>query len=597
MLINVADHGIMPNTGKSVTAEVNRLIESIDGSKSVKIVFPKGRYDFRPSKEWQKEYFESNTFDNNPKNLAVFLKDKKNIIIEGSGSEFVCHGHIQPFTLDNSENIVIRNVNVDWDIPTTAQGEVMVADSKRIVLKIDKKQFPYDLHAKNGLTFKGEDWTAEWGLSEGSWLMEFDKNHLIPPFTGQHGCVKRAKVNGKKAPYIYKELSPGMVEITSNYKKLPKVGNFLVLRHSSRDHAGGFFFHSKDIKMENVNIYHTAGLGLLFQYCENITLENVAIVPNPKKNRYLSGHDDGFHIMGCKGDILINKCSWEGLMDDPINIHGTAARVVKRVDNRTLRCTFAHGMSAGMIWAQPGDAVGFIDKDPMVTIGKGEMTKFTKINKKEFTLEFKDDLPKEVQKEFSLENLTFVPNATITNCFVGSCRARGFLISTQGKVIVANNTFQTSGSAILIAGDASQWYETGCVKDVLIENNVFRSPCNSSHYQFCNAVISIYPEVHKPDPQRPYHRNIRLKNNIFQMADHALLYALSVDGLTFSDNKIERSTDFEPWRSNTAMFALDACKNVDLTNNTYKGEVLGMDITFRRMKKEEIKAGDKLKFK
>lgn len=36
-----------------------------------------------------------------------------------------------------------------------------------------------------------------------------------------------------------------------------------------------------------------------------------------------------------------------------------------------------------------------------------------------------------------------------------SCRARGILVSTPGKVLIERNYFESSGSAILIAGDAN----------------------------------------------------------------------------------------------------------------------------------------------
>lgn len=64
--------------------------------------------------------------------------------------------------------------------------------------------------------------------------------------------------------------------------------------------------------------------------------------------------------------------------------------------------------------------------------------------------------------------------------------------------MIENNVFESSGSAILIAGDANYWYESGAVKDVLIKGNDFRYPCMSSMYQFCEAIISIEPEIPSP---------------------------------------------------------------------------------------------------
>lgn len=81
----------------------------------------------------------------------------------------------------------------------------------------------------------------------------------------------------------------------------------------------------------------------------------MSVEPNAAKGRILSGHDDGFHLMGCKGKITVDSCRWAGLMDDPINIHGTCVRVVKVLSSDKVVCRFMHDMSKGMEWGFPGD--------------------------------------------------------------------------------------------------------------------------------------------------------------------------------------------------------------------------------------------------
>ncbi len=583
--IIVSDYGIKVNTGQSITAQFNKLIEGLD-DEPLEIVFPKGRYDFFPDSNYFKPYFETNTYDVNPKRLAVFLENKKNITIDAQGSDFIFHGHIQPFTLDNSENISIKNVNIDWEFPLTAESEVVETSPTHILLKIDKKQFPYKMHER-GLVFQAEGWEAHWGLSGGSWLIEIDKNHIIPANTGDNGCVK-----GDFKNLTYTEKEPGLVLIEGDFTKTPGVGNHLIMRHSTRDHAGMFLFHSKNIKLENVNVYHTSGLGILSQYCENIEMRKVNMIPNPHKNRFLSGHDDGLHFMGCKGEIIIDDCDAQGLMDDPINIHGTCVPVLEKVNSTTVKCKFAHDMSCGLLWGETGDEVSFIKKSSMNSIGNGKIVKFESINKDTFLLEFENPVPEILDAEYSIENLSWTANATITNCFVGSCRARGYLISTPGKVLIENNIFETSGSAILIAGDANSWYESGAVTDVTIRNNEFRTPCNSSMYQFCNAIISIYPDIPEADPEHPFHKNITIENNTFAPADYPILYALSVDGLSFKNNTITRSLDFEPWHFQKYNFQIDACKNVEIMGNTIGEQVLGKNIFLKRMSENNIKVNN-----
>lgn len=584
-MINVAEYGITANSGENITVKINELIEGIEGETT--IVFPTGRYDFFPDSAYFRNYHESNTYDINPKRLAILIREKKGITLDGQGSEFVYHGHIQPITVDNSSNITLKNISVDWDKPLTAEAKVIESDSSKILIEIDIDQFPYRV-TEEGLIFSADDWEADWKLSDGGWrLMEFDTNYLVAPNTGDKGSVR-----GDLKNVHYKEAGRGRVLMEGNFKRVPAVGHHLVLRHSTRDHAGIFLYHSKDLTLENIAVYHTSGLGILSQYCENITMHKVDMIPNPSKKRVLSSHDDGLHFMGCKGKILIDDCDAQGLMDDPINIHGTCVPVTRRLSETSVSCEFAHDMSEGMLWAQPGDTIGVIDKQSMNTIDHLVVKDFRLLDKKNFTLEFSSAGSVAIDERFSLENLSWTPEVTIRNCDVGSNRARGYLITTPRKVLVENNRFSTSGSAILIAGDANYWFESGAVNDLTIRNNVFEAPCNSSYYQFGRAIISIFPEIPQVDPLKPYHKNIRIEGNEFNPSDYPVLYAKSVDGLSFISNRIERSFAYEPWHPNQNTFLFEACRKVVIKDNVVGQEVLGKTVRIKHMSEEELILGD-----
>ena len=341
--------------------------------------------------------------------------------------------------------------------------------------------------------------------------------------------------------------------------------------------------------VKGITIHHTAGLGILCQYAENLSFDNVDVVPNKAKGRYFSGHDDGIHAMGCKGYIRVNNCEWQYLMDDPINIHGTCVRITEILSLTQIKCRFMESMSVGLRWAVPGDNVGFIDNKTLCTEEENVTKSFTKLNDREFILETEKPFSTGIKAGMALENRTWTPDVEIRNCRFLSNRARGLLVSTPGKVVVENNFFASSGSAILIAGDANYWYESGAVKDVLIRGNRFDASCLSSMYQFTEAIISILPEIPEPDPSRPFHRNIRIEDNHFCAADYPVLYATSVDGLSFCGNTIERSYEFRPWHPRKAGITIDASKNVKILDNKFVGEVLGKTISVENMDKREVK--------
>jgi hypothetical protein len=347
-----------------------------------------------------------------------------------------------------------------------------------------------------------------------------------------------------------------------------------------------------------MEIYYGCGLGVLAQYTENLTYINVNSVPNESKGRIFAGHDDGFHFSDCKGQITVDRCRFYGLMDDPINVHGTGVRIIQQSGN-TLRCRFMHPQSEGLEWARAGDTIGFIDHITMYTVGTGKVKSFTKIDHQLFDIELEEAAPAVIHPDDGLENLTWTPSSvTIANSFFGSSRARGLLVSTPGKVLIENNIFESHGSAILIAGDANYWYETGAVKDVTIRGNIFRSPCLTfGSYQFCEAVISIFPEIPKADPALPYHRNIRIVDNEFHLFDYPIVYAKSVQGLEFSRNKLIRSYDYEPFHPRKACLTFEACSQVKVMNNEQKGDILGTNIHLIQTPKKEVFMDKKSIFK
>ena len=580
-VISIADFGLLPDTRENATPFVRNAMESITG-KDVTLYFPKGRYDFWPQHCIEREYFESNTTDINPKRLAILIDKKVNFTLDGGGSLFIMHDRMQPVTMDSCEDVTVKNFTVDWDIPLTAECRVVKANKDGFEIKLDPFQFPYVIE-NDKLVFVGEGWKSE--LSA---LMEFDsKTKYVVPKTGDKGVL------GKEwNKYVVEEIEKGRIRFSKDggFERLPAEGNYLVLRHSERDHAGRFSFHSKNILIEDVTYHHTAGLGILAQYSENIHFNRVKMVPNPK--RILSGHDDGFHLMGCKGDVLIENCAFAGLMDDPINVHGTSARIIEKISPTKIRCKLMHHQSQGLLWGRSGDRVGFIENSSMRTVRELKVVGYKYISKEIFEVETDQAIPEIIEAGDALENLTWNPNLTVINNHFGSCRARGLLISTPGKVLVENNIFESSGSAILIAGDANYWYESGGVKDITIRNNEFRYPCMSSEYQFSEGIISIFPEIPEVDVKYPFHRNITIENNRFNPFDYPVLFAKSVQHIKFANNTITRNHMIEPFHPRKAGLTFMACQDIIVENNKFIGDVLGKTIELINTPIRQLKLND-----
>ena len=131
-----------------------------------------------------------------------------------------------------------------------------------------------------------------------------------------------------------------------------------------------------------------------------------------------------------------------------------------------------------------------------------------------------------------------------------------------------NNEIYTGGPGILIAGgDATYWFESGPVSDVTIRGNTFR---NCLVGPWGPAAILILMESEKKGAEY-FHQNIDIRQNVFYTFDPAIVYAQSVDGLSFCDNRIEQ-TDIHPmYVGAQALVTAVASTNVTVQGNEIHG--------------------------
>lgn len=577
MEFKVTDLGIHADSHEDCVSKMRQILQQLKTEADVKLVFSPGEYHFYPKDSVQKDYYMSNTTVVNPRRAGIHLENMHNFTLDGNGATFIFHDRMSAIILDHCSNITITNLRIDWERPLNSEAKVLAVSSNFVDLELDQQKYPYNI--KNGkIIFTAEE-------SQGPWngVMEFDpETRTIPPNTGDNTLGRLWRL------YSATQLDSKVVRLSAKFTNPPKIGHYLVMRHHERDHAGIYLQDCQNITFSKIDMYANAGLGILAQYCADLNYHQINCIPNRSKRMFLSGHDDGLQFSNCRGQILVDTCSFEGLMDDPINVHGTCVRIIKKLSNNKVRARFIHDQSVGMPFANPGEKIGFINRKSMVTCGYAQVIAIHHFDVREFEIEFDSPLPEKIGVRDALENLYWTPDITIQNSQFLSCRARGILISTPGKVIVQNNFFKSSGSAILIAGDSNGWYESGAVTDVLIRNNEFSEYCNANSYQFCEAIVSIYPEVPKLHYATPFHRNIRIEENTFHPFDPAVLYAVSTHNLTFSRNIIERNTRFSPIHPKKAMITLKACSKVQIQENQLRGDVLSGHIAFKKMPKSEI---------
>lgn len=579
----VSRYGLDANTRVNAIPGINRIMESCAGRQNIVIKFDKGRYDFWPEYAARRNYYESNTTIVNPRTCAVLIERQNNITVDGSGATFMFHGKMQPFTVDSSKNITIKNVSVDWEIPFGAEAEIMDVSPSYFDLKFDVKQFHY-LIENDKLYFTGEGWKEMWGGVKWNDPMEFERETLeVTP-----GTDDDLLGSNWETKYTAKEMADGLVRIYFNHTALLKKGNYLLLRIGVRDHAGVFMKDSKNILLENINMYSNTGMNFLAQYTEDIVCKKINCIPSPAR-KVLAGHDDGLHFANCKGLITIDSCSFRGIMDDAVNFHNTYLLFKEKLDDKTLRCKFMHHQSLGFTWGRTGEEVGFVKAETMSTISKTKIASYKILSPDLVEIGFEETVPGDLKVDDALENLTWNADAVVRNCYFGQHRARGILVSTPGKVVIESNVFETSGAAICVPGDANHWYEGGAVKDITIRNNLFKAACNTSAYQFSEGIITVYPGLPKMNLTLPaYHSNIKITGNRFEAFDYPVLYVINTDGIAFNGNFINRSYRYKARNDKAAMLTFDGCRKIEVKGNILQQDVLGKNIRLIRTAKKEL---------
>ncbi len=561
--IILREHGVVP--GEDCTLKLYALTEQY--KQDATFVFEDGDYIFDSRLEY--DYRLSNTTVLPVRKLGIWLKNAKNVHLEGNGARLWFSGHMQPFTFDHCEDCSAAGFVVDWKKPLVAEGIVTAYTENSVDLFVDPDIFPHRLTDAGWLEF--DTGNGEWYPLKKSSQIQFDGNT----------CTVRRNTGDKFAP------APVIERVGENIYRMrhkkedgvvdTAIGNINVLRHNERWHAGIFTEKCKNILLSDITVYSCGGLGCLAQFCENLTFRRVQFVPNEKAGRKItSGRDDGMHITCCSGTITITECSFLGLMDDPINVHSCCVVAEEIVDRRTIRCRYMHEEALGFhYWVEAGDEISFIERSHMQTFASCTAASYELETMETFVLKFAEDLPESVFKAdpatISLDNLTHTAAFTCTKNRFGSCRARGILVSTPKPVRISENTFESSGSAVLVAGDSNYWFESGECHDVEISNNVFTNTCLSSMYQFTEGMISICPVVPQPETDKPFHKNIRITGNVFDSPDVPVLYGFSTTNLTFRGNRICRAYTGKAWHPGKHLIKLQNCSRVDIGDNTIVG--------------------------
>ncbi|WP_010134449.1 right-handed parallel beta-helix repeat-containing protein [Ochrovirga pacifica] len=591
------------NIAEDATPAVLKQIMILDKNVSSELKFDKGTYHFYSEKGLEKFCYISNHDDVMVK-TAFPIFNFKNITIDGQGATFIFHGKMVPFLIDQSQNVEVKNLTIDWEVPFHSESTIVAIDEKNKTFDMSiTNDYPYEIRngqlyfikeyyehtlgqtilydpKRKAILFDTENYT---GLSM-SKKTKISRNleHIKYKYEYDHRS-KFFGVLGRENNLYVEELKPGLVRVFHHKKKLPPVGSVLTSKgnQSANRMAPAFRLTFTDgFKGTNVNIHHAGGMGLIAENSSELILDNFNIIPS--HGRMVSTTADATHFVGCRGKVVLRNSTFSNQLDDAMNVHGTYQKIVDVLDAHRIGVRMGHSQQQGFPIGKENDAIGLVRlSTSFFPYHKLSIKKIQYINSRYQIIEFNEPLPKQVQTGDLIENLDAYPEVLVENCIISNNRARGLLISTPIKTTVRNNFFSTEMEAILIPVESGHWYESGNGANITIENNVFQ---DCQHSGFDRGVIRFATD---DDNENIAFKNIVIQNNTFNQFDNLILQLTNTDGLIFSGNTILNSGTFPMLYPQNPAIRVQASKNVLFKNNKYQGKaqkVLEKDALLPRLR-------------
>lgn len=509
--------------------------------QQVSIKFAPGRYDIFPDGAIRKQLHISNTNDTPYalKAIALMFDSCRFINVVATDAKFVLRGKMIETFVNNCSNINLTGLSFDYQRPTVSELTVTNTGSNYADLLIhpDSKFSIKD----SVLTWEGEGWSHH----------PFSLWQALDPKTND---LYRTDIPQERLRYVAE--GGNKVRVYGNQNNGFKKGLIYQNRDVLRDCAGIFMNRSKNITLNNIRIYFMHGMGVVSQYCENIKISHIVVKPDSASGRTCAAWADILHFSGCKGMIEVDHSYLSAANDDAINVHGTHLKIIEKPADNQIKVRFMHGQTYGFDAYSAGDSIDFIRPQSLLPYDSNKVLSAQKLNDKDILLTFAKPLTVKVTIGDVIENTTATPQVWIHNNTITRIPTRGVLVTTRRKVSIDHNYFQaTHMSAIFVSDDATNWYESGLVRDFTISNNRF---------ELCGEpAIEVHPE-NTEVAETPVHSNISIVNNEFKLKGIEAIAAKSTAKIKITNNTMKIFGDV---KSIDNLIKLQNCSEIQIAGN------------------------------
>ncbi len=399
---------------------------------------------------------------------TIHIKNSHNIIIEGNYTKIIMGTPLQGvFKIENSSNITIKNISIDYKILPHVAGKI---------ISISKKN--------NTLTIKPFN----------NYVQSLDKNLILK--------------SKKRKMYLYPLETPGVVK--SKGTTVSYIRNIVKIKHNLykidlkkikshisindiivivfRVQNGSTFFirDSQNIFLDNNIVYASPAAAITTLNTDNLNINNCKVIL--KKSRWISSNADGVHSQSSRMGPTIRQSTFQGLGDDCIAIYTKPIPLLSSKGNQ-LQVKPPYYLK-NMI--RKGDVVYFFNKKIKKNVLKTIVTK--KVSQKNNII-YLQKIPRSLENlELYDTNLSGDNYNIQENTFIDS-RRYGILLKVHSGLIYKNIFKNLGGNAIKMSSYSSNYLIGEKDEQTMILNNII-SNCGFGINKYKSAInINIADDI------------------------------------------------------------------------------------------------------
>lgn len=306
----------------------------------------------------------------------------------------------------------------------------------------------------------------------------------------------------------------------------------------------------------------------------------------------LAANADGFHSADTRVGPQLIDCSFEGLNDDAIAIHGTYAMVLEASGNRIVALRVP--MTRAKMIGREGDKLHFYDenlalagearitgvkelKDYPNTFDPGNRYSAFRPRKNAAYIELTLDRGVPAKRLWLLANQNECgANFVVRNCKIRDVSARGVYAQAPGGLIEGCTIQNTSRAAVEFNTETGIWSQADYSSDVVVRNNTFRSVATNrrpGHLRHAGALTILAYNGRNYIPRPGGHRNITIEGNRFEDIDGLNILICSAQAITVKGNQFinpmrnEKTFGAEKGADPTALIWINESSDIRLADN------------------------------